>query len=64
MILWRIDPLLGEDLEKNNEAIAVVTQRRGKHASTTIQLLLETVFSMWSVSRSYVEENWGGGGPR
>jgi hypothetical protein len=53
-------------------------QRRGKHGSTTIELLLETVlrnpllgscnswtttmetgvFHMWSVPRSYLEDNW------
>jgi hypothetical protein len=35
-ILWRIEPLLGKDLETNNETIAVDMQRRGKHTSTTI----------------------------
>jgi hypothetical protein len=35
--------MLDEDLETNNETIAVVMQRRGKHTSTTIELLLETV---------------------
>jgi hypothetical protein len=42
-ILWRIDPLLGKNLGTNNETRAVAMQRRGKHASTTIELLLETV---------------------
>jgi hypothetical protein len=42
LILWHIDPLLGKDLETNNETTAVAIQRRGKHASTTIVLLLET----------------------
>jgi hypothetical protein len=34
-ILWRIEPLLGKDLETNNETTAVAMQ----HASTTIELL-------------------------
>jgi hypothetical protein len=71
--------LLGKDLETNNKTTAVVMQQRGKHASTTIELLLETVlynplpgscnswttpmdiglFSMWSMPKSYPEDNWG-----
>jgi hypothetical protein len=42
-ILWHIDPLLGKDLYANNETTAVAMQWRSKHASTTIELLLETV---------------------
>jgi hypothetical protein len=42
IILWRIDPLLGKDLE-TNEITAVAMQRSGTHASATIDLLLETV---------------------
>jgi hypothetical protein len=42
-ILWCIDPLLGIDLETNNETTAVAMQWHSKHASTTIELLLETV---------------------
>jgi hypothetical protein len=77
--MWRIEPLLGKDIEANNETTAPATQRRGKHASTMIKLLLETVlrnpllgscnswtttmetglFSMWSVSRNYLEDIWG-----
>jgi hypothetical protein len=59
MILWRIDPLLGKDLETSNETIALVMQRSGKYASTATELLLETVFSTWSVPMSYLEDNWG-----
>lgn len=44
-IFRRIDPLEDKDIERNNETTAVATQRRGKHASTTIVLLLEIVFS-------------------
>jgi hypothetical protein len=44
-ILWRIDPLLGKSLETNNETTAVAMQRRCKHTSTTVELLLETVLS-------------------
>jgi hypothetical protein len=42
-MLWRIDQLLGKDLETNNEITAVAMQRRGKYAFKTIDLLLETV---------------------
>jgi hypothetical protein len=35
LLLWRIDPLLGKDLE-TNETGAVVIQQRDKQASTTI----------------------------
>jgi hypothetical protein len=31
----------------------------GKHASSTIELLLETVFSIRSVQSGYKEEDWG-----
>jgi hypothetical protein len=41
-ILWRIDPLLGKDLETNEETTPVAVQQRSKHASTTIELLFET----------------------
>jgi hypothetical protein len=34
-------------------------QWRGNHASTTIQLLLETVFSTQPVQNGYKEDNWG-----
>jgi hypothetical protein len=43
MILWRTDSLLGKHLETNNETTAVAMQQRDKHASATIELLLETV---------------------
>jgi hypothetical protein len=49
MILWRIDPLLGKDLETNNETTTVAMQQRGKHVSTKIEVLLETAFSTRSV---------------
>jgi hypothetical protein len=39
--LWRIDPLLGKDLEPNKETTAVTMQRHGKQASIA-ELLLET----------------------
>jgi hypothetical protein len=42
-IMWLTDPLLGKDLETNNETTAVTIQRRGKHASVIIELLLKTV---------------------
>jgi hypothetical protein len=40
-ILWRRDPLLGKDLETNNDTTAVAMQQRGKYDFTTIELLLE-----------------------
>jgi hypothetical protein len=39
-------------------AATVAMQRRCKHASTTIRGL----FSVWSVPRSYLEENWSNAG--
>jgi hypothetical protein len=41
-IVWHIAPLLGKDL-KTNETTAVAMQRSSKHASTIVELLLETV---------------------
>jgi hypothetical protein len=38
-----IEPLLGKDLETNNETTNAGMQQRGKHAFTSIELLLETV---------------------
>jgi hypothetical protein len=38
---------------------SVPKQRIGKHASTIIELLLETVFPIRSVQNGYKEENWG-----
>jgi hypothetical protein len=35
IILWRTHRLLGKDLETDNKTAAVVTQQRGKHASTS-----------------------------
>jgi hypothetical protein len=58
IVLWCIDSLLGKDLETNNETTAVAIQRCGKSTSTAIELLLETVFSTWSVQRGYKEDNW------
>jgi hypothetical protein len=57
-ILWRIAPLLGIDLETNNVKTAAAMQQRGKHASTTTELLLERVLSTRSVQRSYKKDNW------
>jgi hypothetical protein len=44
MILWPTDPLLGKDLETNNEMTAVAMPRRGKHASTKIVTVGNGVF--------------------
>jgi hypothetical protein len=58
-MLWCIDLLPGKDLETNNvtdvACTAVATQRIGKHVPaatnkhTTIEFLLETVFSALTV---------------
>jgi hypothetical protein len=45
-ILWHIDPLVGKDLKTNNETTVIATERHSKRASTTTELLLETVFSL------------------
>jgi hypothetical protein len=37
----------------------VSKQRTGKHAATTIDLLLETVFSIRFMQSGYKEEDWG-----
>jgi hypothetical protein len=42
-ILWHIDFLLGIDPETNDDTTAVAMQQHGKHASTIIEVLLETV---------------------
>jgi hypothetical protein len=72
-VLWRIDPLLGRNLEAN-ETAAVAVQRRGKHASTTTEFLLSKhvpavasthamggsgVLSTRSVPRSYEKKRTG-----
>jgi hypothetical protein len=36
----------------------VSKQRIGKHASATIDLLLEMMFTIWYVQSGYEEENW------
>jgi hypothetical protein len=58
-ITWHIDSLLGKDLKTNNKTIAVAMQQHGKHTSTTIELLLEIVFSTRSMQRGHKEDNWG-----
>jgi hypothetical protein len=40
-VFWRIEPLIGNDLETDSETTAVAMQQRGKHASATIELMLE-----------------------
>jgi hypothetical protein len=57
LILWHTDLLVVKDLETNNETTAAAMQQCDKHAYITIKLPLKTVFSMWSVPRSYLEEN-------
>jgi hypothetical protein len=48
-VLWRIDPLLGNDRETNNQTTAVAMQRPALNSGS----LLEAVFSMWSGPRLY-----------
>jgi hypothetical protein len=36
-----------------------VSKQRIDKYSSTIWLLLETVFSIWSVQRGYKKDNWG-----
>jgi hypothetical protein len=51
MKLWEI---------KNNGVVQPVSKQRiGKHSSTTIELLLEMVFSTRTVQNGYKEDNWG-----
>jgi hypothetical protein len=57
-ILWRIDQLKGKNLETNNDTTTAAKQRFGKDASTTIELLLETVLSTRSVQSDHKEDNW------
>jgi hypothetical protein len=38
-MLWRIETLLGKNLETNNETTAVAMQQLDKHATKTIELL-------------------------
>jgi hypothetical protein len=52
--LWRIGPLLGRDLEAYNGTAAVAVQKRGKHASTTTELLLVNTFPLQRGNRSVV----------
>jgi hypothetical protein len=57
MTLWRIEPLLGNDLE--TETTAVAMQRRGKTHLYNNIFTAETVFSTRSVPMSYLEDNCG-----
>jgi hypothetical protein len=41
--VWRIDPLLGKDLETSNKTTAIAMQQHGKHACMTIEVLLEMI---------------------
>jgi hypothetical protein len=59
LVLWRVDPLLGKDLEINDEKTAIDMQRRDKHTSTTIELLTETMFSTRSVQGGYKKDKCG-----
>jgi hypothetical protein len=57
-VLWCIDPFLGKDL-KTNKASAIAMQWHDKHAFTTLELLLETVFFSQCGQRGYKEDKWG-----
>jgi hypothetical protein len=52
-------PVVRQRLETDNEATAVAMQRRGKHVSTTRDLLLETVLFTRSVQSGYKKDNLG-----
>jgi hypothetical protein len=56
-IMCCIDQLLGKDLETSSKTTVVAMQQHGKHTSTTIALLLETVFSAWYMQSGYKEDN-------
>jgi hypothetical protein len=62
IILLRVEPLLCDDRERGKYARDISRQRLGKHVPgatnrrTTVEVLLETVFSVWSVPRSYLED--------
>jgi hypothetical protein len=45
MLMWHIDPLLGNDRETNNETRDVVKQR------PALEVLLEAVFPVWPAPR-------------
>jgi hypothetical protein len=63
-MLWHIYSLLGNDRETNNDTMIFAMQQLRKEAtvlepllnsgsSSTMEVLLEAVFSMWSGSRLY-----------
>jgi hypothetical protein len=64
-ILRRVERLLCDGRIDNGVMQPVSRQRIGKHipaamnSHTTIELLLETVFSTRSVQSGYKEEDWG-----
>jgi hypothetical protein len=49
VILWHTDPLLGKDLK--------IKRQHASTTTTTTELLLETMFSTWSMQRGYKEDN-------
>lgn len=73
--MWGIDPLLSRysvtngrcqvkpaictQQQHNNVMQPVSKQRMGKRASTTIELMLETEFSIWFVQSGLKEYKWG-----
>jgi hypothetical protein len=57
--LWHIDPLLGKDLETNNETTAVAMQQRGKHAYNNRVAVGNGVMQPVSRHLHYNNENGG-----
>jgi hypothetical protein len=60
--LWHMDQLLGNDCETNNETTFIARQQLRKYARvfkplldsgprSTMEVLLEAIFSMWSAPR-------------
>jgi hypothetical protein len=63
-ILWRTDALTGKCLQTHTDTKAAAMQLHGKHVAgatnthSIIELMLETVFSTWSVQSGHKEDNW------
>jgi hypothetical protein len=63
--MYDVQPLLCNRRIKNGVMQLVSRQQISKHVptatntNTTIESLLETVLSTWSVQNAYKEDNWG-----
>jgi hypothetical protein len=53
-ILWRIEPFISNDHEKNKTTGVATQQILNKEQLNYSKRLLETAFSTWSVRRSYI----------